>query len=309
MKIKGVIAIVGMVTLLAFGAACGGGKDVSASDETGSLRETKGESSVVLEGAVGVPVELSQPRPADEIVAVAIEPSVSALPGPSMLQVTGGQAGIQVIGEGVVSLEPDLALLNIGVETTGDTVAEARQKAAEAMEAVVESVKAHGLEDRDIQTRSFNIWPRYDYQEVFEEGRYVGKEMLIGYQVSNSVSLKIRDLDAVGIVIDDASTAGGAATRIHGISFTVEDPKPFTDSLREEAVKDAMAKAQHFAGLTGVQVGRLVYIAEVGGGVPRFQDGAGQFFAEAAFAARAPTPIGGGELEIRLMVQVVFNIL
>ena len=100
--------------------------------------------------------------------------------------------------------------------------------------------------------------------------------------------------------------AGGDATRINGISFTVEDPSPFMVSLREQAVMNALATAQQFADLTGVTLGRLVLISEGGGGAPVV--GPAMERALFAQAAPAPTSISGGELEIRMTVQAVFDI-
>ena len=228
-------------------------------------------------------------------------------PVTSLLQTDTTQAGIWVTGEGTITLEPDLALVNIGVETEARTVVEARDEAANAMDAIVNAVKARGLQDRDIQTRSFNIYPMYDYVEVTELGRRTSKRVLVGYRVSNSAIIKVRDLTVVGDIIDDVATAGGDATRIDGVSFTVEDPRPYMVDLRAAAVGDALAKAQHFATLTGVTVGHLVYISETGGGQAVVQN-FGMEKGLAAPAPAAPTSISGGELELRLSVQAVFDI-
>ena len=206
-----------------------------------------------------------------------------------------GQSGIWVSGEGSIDLVPDLALLNVGVEAVAESVSQARDEAAQAMDAVIAAVKAHGLEDRDIQTRAFNIWPQYDYQN--------NTRTLIGYTVNNSATVKIRDIDNVGPIIDDVAEAGGNATRIDGIKFTVDDPKPHMADLREAAVQDAMAKAEHLAALAGVELGPLTFITE-SSGVPVTR--------QAAFAimeAEAPsTSISGGELQISMHVQAVFGI-
>ena len=132
----------------------------------------------------------------------------------------------------------------------------------------------------------------------------------MGYQVSNSVAIKIRALDDAGDIIDEVVAAGGDVLRINGVSFTVEDPKPFMAQLREDAVNDALTKAKHFASLTSVSLGRLVFISESGGSVP-----VARGFDERAFglAAAAPafesTSISGGALELRMRVQAVFEIL
>ena len=120
---------------------------------------------------------------------------------------------------------------------TADTVAEARAEAAGAMDAVVRAVKAHGLEDQDVQTRSFNIWPQYEYPEVTSGGTRTRRQVLVGYTVSNMAGIKIRDVDAVGAIIDDVAEAGGDKTRIDGVNFSVEDPEPFMAQLRQEAVR------------------------------------------------------------------------
>jgi hypothetical protein len=229
----------------------------------------------------------------------------------SFLQVGNNQSGIWVTGEAVINAAPDLAVLNVGVETTAATVAEANGKAAEAMDSIIAALKARGLDDSDIKTTSFNIWPQYEYREVLENGRSVGKQELVGFRVSNSASINVRDLDAIGEIIDEVAVAGGDATRVNGINFTVEDPKPFMNGLREAAVKDALAKAQQFAELTNVSVGRLVFISETGGSAPVVYqnfDMARGAVAESAFAAPS-TPVSSGELQFRLGVQAVFDIL
>ena len=104
------------------------------------------------------------------------------------------------------------------------------------------------------------------------------------------------------------ATAAGNATRINGISFTREDPKPFLTGLREAAVNDALAKANHFATLTGVQVGPLMYIAEIGRGSPVARDFGDMEIASARAMAAPQTSISGGELELKLNIQAVFSI-
>ena len=248
--------------------------------------------------------------PASAPARAAVSPSfggVSASYGLPLFQASTQQSGIWVTGQATVSMEPDLATLNIGVETEAATVAAARDEAATAMAAIVAAVKAYGLSDRDIQTRYFNINPMYEFQEVTQLGRRTSQRVLVGYRVNNSASIHIRDLDQVGTIIDDVANAGGNATRINGVSFTVEDPQPFMAKLREAAVQDAIAKAGQFADLTGSVLGRLVFISEVGASAPVVTEVfAARAFAEAAPAA--PTSISGGELDLRLSVQAVFEI-
>ena len=132
---------------------------------------------------------------------------------------------------------------------------------------------------------------------------------MVGYIVNNTARIKIRDLELVGKIIDDVSTAGGDVTRINDIDFTMENPDSFMNKLREQAVKDAISKAEQFAVLTGVSVGSLVYISEMGSGAPVTKN----FSESGAFAARSAmevssTSIAGGELELSLSIQAVFLI-
>ena len=298
--LKSIVVTIGIFGIGMFAVACGG-------DDEGytTLPVSNVAASAVGSGVASAPAST---------VSVQHAPT-SAIGGPagtgaaSAPQYATGStnAGIWVTGTGEMSLTPDIALVRLGVEVTASTVTEAREDAAEAMEAVVEAVKEHELTDEDIQTTSFNIWPRYEYQEVVSEGVTSNKRVLTGYQVSNTAMIKIRDLDAVGEIIDDVVDAGGDATRINGIDFSIEDPSAYTTQLREDAVNAALENANHFATLTGVTLGRLVYISEYGGDVPVVQD----FFAEtrALAAAFAPTtPISSGSLDLTLTVQARFAI-
>ena len=219
----------------------------------------------------------------------------------------GSPSGIWVTGQSSISLEPDLAILDIGVESLETTVAEARVEAAQAMDAMLAVLTKWGVEEKDIQTRSLTIRPQYDYIEVVKEGVRTSEQVLTGYRVRNTASVKLRNLDDVGPIIDEVADAGGDSTRIDGIRFTVEETEPFEDQLRREAVADAQAKAQRFAELTGVSLGDLVFITEIGGGVPVV----GGFAEEArvmAMAAQPATSVSGGELELQMAVQAVFSI-
>jgi uncharacterized protein YggE len=206
-----------------------------------------------------------------------------------------------------VTAQPDIAILTVGVEARADTVEMARGQAAAAMAAIIESLRGNGVAERDIQTSSFSINPQYTYREVVDtRGRY-NEQVLVGYQVSNQASAKIRDLDTVGAVIDRAAEAGGDLVRIRGISFTIDDSGPLHIVAREAAVKQAMATAAQFAEITGVTLGRLVYITELSASpVTRATDARIQM---AMAAPAAATPISAGEMEVQVTVQAVFSIL
>ena len=239
-------------------------------------------------------------------VAAAKTPATTQV-SPAASQSGTSQSGIWVAGEGSVTLEPDLALLSLGVEARGETVSEALADASTAMDAVLGALRGRGIEDRDVQTRNFRVRARYDYQEVVQSGVRREERVLSEYVVTNTVTAKIRDLASVGDVIDDVATAGGDATRIDDVGFTVDDQSVYAEELRSKAVADAMEKARHFASLAGVSLGEPTFISEAAAsspGVPVFRESAAF-----AMAAAAPaTSISGGELELRMSVQVLFEI-
>jgi uncharacterized protein YggE len=271
--------------------------------------------------------------------ALGISPSFASFASNGSLQ-----QGIFVSGTGAIAVTPDLALLNLGVQVTADTVQEALNQANGSLSAMLAVLDSHGIEEKDTQTRSFNIQPRYSFREitrcndaaassstsapapapasepmpplevpVVEIGKssedcFVDREqVLIGYQVTNQLTAKVRDLDDVGPVIDSVVVAGGNNVQIQGISFTIEDTSALSIQAREAAVKAAMAQAEQFAELTGVELGKLVHISQSGGAAPIARVSAqAAFFNEAI--AMAPTAVRTGELEVTVMVQALFAI-
>ncbi|MQF65628.1 DUF541 domain-containing protein [SAR202 cluster bacterium AC-647-P02_OGT_505m] len=210
----------------------------------------------------------------------------------------GSQGGISVSGSGSISVEPDLAILNIGVEATGKTVSFARSEAASAMDSVVSSLKKEGILTKDIQTQQLTIYPRYDYQ--------TNKQVLIGYSVTNTARVKVRDLSKVGKIVDNAAASGGDYVRINGISFNVEDTDQYMESLRKQAVQEAQIKAEEYADSAGVKLGSLRSLTEVGAQSPHMPSAMDNQMR--AMSVPMESPISGGELQITVTVFTVFNI-
>jgi len=208
--------------------------------------------------------------------------------------------GIWVSGEGKVSVVPDVAILDLGVEVQADTVAEAQNYATTVMTAVLDELDNQDVAEKDIQTRRFSIYPVRRWSEKD------AKEILIGYRVTNTVTAKVRDVDETGTIIDAVARAGGDYIRINSISFTVDDPTPYYEEAREKAMADAEAKAKQLADLGDVKLVEVTYISEGGlVSVPR------ALYVETMpmpAPAGAPTPISPGETEIRLSVQVAYSI-
>lgn len=212
------------------------------------------------------------------------------------------QEGIWVTGKGEVSVTPDIATLRLGVESQKATVAEAQAEASEAMDKVIASLKDSGVGEKDIQTQYFSIHQRTKWDRETEE------ETVVGYQVSNMVSVKIRDIDKVGIIIDAAAKAGGDLVRMQGISFCVEDPSTYYKELRKKAMADAEAKGEQLAELAGVTLGKATYISE-GIQAPIYRDVRLEGAPPPSAELKALTPISPGENKISLTLQVAYAIV
>ena len=131
--------------------------------------------------------------------------------------------------------------------------------------------------------------------------------MITGYEVTNQLSIRLRDLDAVGSVIDDVTEAGGDLIRFQGINFSIEDPDALQDQARAAAIEDLMAKASQVASLSGVELGKLIHISETSG-QPRIPSPQLERASFASIAKDVATSIMAGELEVRVNVQGLYGI-
>ncbi len=208
------------------------------------------------------------------------------------------QEGIWVSGTGEVAAAPDVVHIRLGIEAQQETVADAQSDAAAAMQRVMTALLSGGVADEDIETQSFSI------RQVRRWDRDLEEEIVVGYRVNNDVLVKVWDVDSAGDLIDAAVVAGGDFIRIDGISFTVDDPTALQVAAREEAMADAATKAEELAELAGVRLGRATFISESSAGQPPVPVRAEM----AAMFADESTPISPGEVEIRVTVQVVYEI-
>jgi uncharacterized protein YggE len=206
--------------------------------------------------------------------------------------------GITVSGQGIVTAPPDTATLQIGADAQASTVAAARDQAAQAANAVIAAVKADGVADQDIQTVQFSINPVYDTSG--------GRQVLRGYQVENVVQVKIRNLNSVGTIIDDAVAAGGNAVIVRSIAFSIENTDALLHQARLLAMQDAQNKAQDYATAAGVTLGRVINIQETQSQRPT--PIAFSAPAPAKAVAAPPTPIESGTQQIQVTVTVTYAI-
>ena len=226
-------------------------------------------------------------------------------------QVNGAfqQVGIAVSGRGTVAVDPDIAILSLRVEARETTVSEARQVAATAMESARAALTGAGVAEDDIVTRNFSIQPQFTFVERDSAlGKY-GESVIIGYIVSNSVEVTIRDLDNVGTVIDEVSEAAGDEVRINGISFGLDNPALYGDTARDLAARDAHGKAELYARILGVELGPVVFLQETGGTSPVAVPAPMMAFTEHSVRSFAPTQISSGDVDVTASVSAVFAIV
>lgn len=220
--------------------------------------------------------------------------------GASGIIVSQQNQGLWVSGMGKASGVPDIVMLTIGVESQQKTVAQAQKDAVEAMNGIMQVLKGAGIADKDIQTSQYSI------QQVTRWDEKQSTYEVIGYKVSNTVNAKIRDIAKAGSIIDSAAASGGDFVRVNGINFSVDDPTPYYRIAREKAVVYAMEKAKQMAQLSGVKLGKLLYITESNSYMPQVRDNYMKM--ESFAAAPAPTPISAGELEFQVNVELVYAI-
>lgn len=206
---------------------------------------------------------------------------------------------ITVSDSAEVYAKPDLALVVLSVVTEAKTVAQAMSQNTSKMNAVIDSTKEIGVNEKDLKTTSFNIFPRYDY---IRSGIIPsGKRVLVGYEVTQSLQVKIRDLEKIGQILEGATDAG--ANQVGSLQFTIDDQDELKAQVREEAIKKARAKAKKIANELGVDLVRVVSFSESAQAIS--YDYA--LKSEAMGGGAAPQ-IETGENKIETTVNIVFEI-
>jgi uncharacterized protein YggE len=207
------------------------------------------------------------------------------------------QRTISLSATGAVKTAPDKVDIATGVTSEAPTAREALDKNTQSMTAVVEALKAEGIETRDIQTANFTVSP------VFEQ-RNDGKPFepkIVGYRVINQVQITVRDTAKLGAILDKVVTLG--ANTIDSIAFGVTEPETLKNDARKLAVKNATAKAKLYAEAAGVELGEIRSISEEeqGGPIPRFA-------APVAMEMSKDVPIEGGTTTVEVRVNMVWEL-
>jgi uncharacterized protein len=214
---------------------------------------------------------------------------------------SGNQRGISVQGQGIAYGSPDVAEVELGVQAQARTVAEARELAATSMDAVIKSIKANGLTDADVRTLQFSVEPRYSPPTPGNT-----TQTIIGYQVSNVVTARVKKLDTIGKLVDDAAAAGGNNTVVRRVTFSILDQTKLQTEARELAVKEAKDRGEKLAQLNGLKLGMPVAVTE--SFQPTVPIVSAPRTGETFAAAQASTPIESGQLRIVVTVNIRYEI-
>ncbi len=215
---------------------------------------------------------------------------------------------ITVLGVGIVYTEPELALASFSVISEAKTVAEAMSENAEKMNKVVDFMKEQGIEEKDLKTANFNIYPRYEWydeeNQIFSSG---GKRVLVGYELTQTLEVKIRDMEKIGAIIEGGASAG--ANQIGDLQFTLDDEKQeeLKKQAREEAIDKAKSKAKELAEQLGVRLVKISNFSE-SSLVPYFypmkESVAGMGGADSASVPQIQT----GENKVEVQVSITYEI-
>ena len=211
---------------------------------------------------------------------------------------------MQITGHGEVMASPDTAYVTSGVTSQGTTAKEALDANNADMAALIDTLKAAGIDSLDIQTSGFSVSPNYVYSDARDANGYQLPPKIVGYTVSNGVTVHVRELSNLGAVLDQAVTVG--ANTISGITFAVEDPAELYDQARRAAFADAKSKAELYADAAGVELGALALISEQTGYNAPPQPY--MFKAEAVQADRGIVPVEVGQLTFTIDVNVNWDL-
>ncbi|MEX0918113.1 MAG: SIMPL domain-containing protein [Candidatus Paceibacterota bacterium] len=219
-----------------------------------------------------------------------------------------GPTTINVRGEGEVLARPDIGQFTFSVRAQGDDAASAQEQSAEAMNGIIAYLTEAGVAENDIKTTNYNLNPRYVYEErACPMGSYCppGEQRIDGYEVSQMVEVKVRELDNSGDLISGVGSRG--ATNISGLQFTIDDEDDLKAEAREAAIAEAKEKAEELADALGVRIVRMVGYYEEEMYQPYYGMGGDMAMSESAMARVAPN-MPTGENEITATVNITYEV-
>ncbi len=200
---------------------------------------------------------------------------------------------ISFSGEGKVVAKPDIAKVNLSIVTDALTSKTAQDENSKKSKAITDYLKKQNIDDKDIKTTGYNIYPQYKYPQ------YGGQPTITGYQVNQSIEIKIRDLDKVSNILDGVVSAG--ANVVNQLSFEIDNPDALKAEARAKAVADAKKKANELQSQVGISLGKIVNFSENTGGypVPIYYDAKGL---EMSGGGGPSVPTGENEITVDITI-------
>lgn len=213
---------------------------------------------------------------------------------------------ITVAGTGEVIAKPDIATISFGVTVENLDVAKAQTESNTKMNNIIDALKAKGVEEKDIKTTNYSVYPRYDYIQTAMYPSYGGRQTLIAYVVSQNVEVKIRDLTKAGDVLSAVGTLG--VTDVSGLNFSLDKIDEVKDQAKALAIEDAKAQAKVLANSLGVRLVRITSFSE-GGNYPMYYGMEKSVSMGMGGDATVPAPqVMAGESKITSNVSITYEI-
>lgn len=240
------------------------------------------------------------------LAAFLLSRTVAVLWGLPAEENTPAQSVISVSGKGEVLAVPDIATFSLSVIESGKTVGEAQKKATDKIASVLAALKVSNVPDTDVQTTSYNIYPQYDFvQPVCPLGGCPGRQVLKGYEVNESLSVKVRKIETAGAVLSAVGILG--VSNVSGLQFSVDKQDALAAEARKKAIEDAKAEAKKLANDLGVRLVRIINYSEQNGG----QQPPIYYAKEMSIGVRGsatPVPLPTGENKISSSVVITYEI-
>jgi uncharacterized protein len=244
---------------------------------------------------------MPQPVARMTLLAVCAAGLLFAAPLPLRAAEEPPPATMTLTGSGEVQAKPDMAVIASGVVSEAKTAREALSANNAAMAEVIAAMKKGGVAEKDLQTSGFSVEPQYVYPPQGKDGRREPPR-IVGYKVSNRLSVKVRDLEKLGGLLDLSVSLG--ANQVSGVAFGITEEAPLRDEARKQAMADALRKAKLYAEAAGVSLKRILSIGESGGPRPPQPLVVRSMKMEAAEAV----PVEAGELTLTADVNVTWEI-
>ena len=216
---------------------------------------------------------------------------------------------ISVNGKGEAITIPDIATFSFSVTESAKTVAEAQTKATEKTNAALVAIKAGGVAEKDIKTLSYSINPQYEYTNgpCTQYQCAPSKQTLKGYEVSQTIEVKVRDLSKAGALFETIGATG--VQNVNGLAFSIDDVETVKAQAREAAIADAKVKAEKIAKDLGVRLVRITSFYDQGDNMPYYgREGMGGDVAMSSVKAQVAPSVPIGEQKIVLNVTITYEI-